>query len=189
MRVTDESITRWSDDLELPPGEVGEITVLGPVVTHQYKFEAQHTAAAKLAHAGRVRHRIGDLGYLDADQRLWFLGRKSHRLQTAQGMLPTVGIEGIFNTHPQVHRTALVGVGPAGSERPYLWVEPLPDAFPANASAEQRFADELREHASKHPAAAVVEGFLFHEGFPVDVRHNAKIHRGSLKREAEARLA
>lgn len=189
MRVTDEPIARWSDDLELPAGEVGEITVLGPVVTHQYKFEAQHTAAAKLDHAGRVRHRIGDLGYLDADGRLWFLGRKSHRLQTANGMLPTVGIEGIFNTHERVHRTALVGVGPAGSERPYLWVEPIEDDFPAGASAEQRFVDELREHASKHAAAAVVEGFLFHKSFPVDVRHNAKIHRGTLKREAEARLA
>ncbi|MCB9904871.1 MAG: AMP-binding protein [Planctomycetes bacterium] len=189
IRVTDQPIAKWSDELELSAGEIGEITVLGPVVTHQYKFEPRHTAAAKLDHAGRVRHRIGDLGYLDADGRLWFLGRKSHRLETANGMLPTVGVEGIFNTHPRVHRSALVGVGPAGGERPYLWVEPTPDEFPANASAEQRFANELREHAGKHPAASVVEGFLFHRGFPVDVRHNAKIHRDNLKREAEARLA
>jgi olefin beta-lactone synthetase len=189
IRVTDEPIARWSDDLELPVGAIGEITVLGPVVTHQYKFESQHTAAAKLDHAGRVRHRIGDLGYVDADGRLWFLGRKSHRLETANGMLPTVGIEGIFNTHERVHRSALVGVGPAGSERPHLWVEPVAGEFPVNAIAEERFAEELRDHASKHAAAAVVEGFLFHKSFPVDVRHNAKIHRGTLKREAESRLS
>lgn len=189
IRVTDAPITKWSDDLELESGQVGEITVLGPVVTHQYKFEAQHTAAAKIDHAGRVRHRIGDLGYLDTDGRLWFLGRKSHRLETANGMLPTVGIEGIFNTHPEVHRSALVGVGQAGHEHPYLWIEPVANAFPANASAEQRFAESLREHAAKHPSASVVEGFLFHKSFPVDVRHNAKIHRDTLKREAEARLA
>ena len=189
IRVTDAPISKWSDGDELPPGQIGEITVLGPVVTHQYKFEAQHTAAAKIDHSGRVRHRIGDLGYVDANGRLWFLGRKSHRLETANGMLPTVGIEGIFNTHPRVHRTALVGVGPAGAERPYLWVEPKADEFPANEAAKQRFTDELLDHAAKHPAAAVVEGILFHKGFPVDVRHNAKIHRGTLKLEAQELLA
>jgi len=46
----------------------------------------------------------------------------------------------------------------------------------------------LREHASRRGENAV-EGVLFRRDFPVDVRHNAKIHRGELKRWAEKKLA
>jgi hypothetical protein len=38
-------------------------------------------------------------------------------------------------------------------------------------------------------ALAPVQAVLFHPRFPVDARHNAKIHRLALKRWAEARLS
>ena len=53
---------------------------------------------------------MGDLGYLDGDGRLWFCGRKSHRVETAAGTLFTIPCEAVFNAHPDVYRTALVGV-------------------------------------------------------------------------------
>ncbi len=36
--------------------------------------------------------------------------------------------------------------------------------------------------AGNHPATAMIEVFFFHPQFPVDVRHNAKIHRLTLAR-------
>ena len=111
---------RWS----CPTGEVGEIVVKGPVVTRTYLHRPQQTAQAKIGDAdGEVWHRMGDLGYLDQQGRLWFCGRKEHRVETAEGLMLPVTCEAIFNHHPAVFRTALVGVGPRGQQRPVLIVE------------------------------------------------------------------
>ena len=66
---------------------------------------------------------MGDLGYLDDTGRLWMCGRKSHRVQTAAGTLFTVPCEAVFNEHPLVYRTALVGVGDAPAQEPVLCVQ------------------------------------------------------------------
>jgi hypothetical protein len=43
---------------------------------------------------------------------------------------------------------------------------------------------ELRALALGHPHTAAIKTFYFREHFPVDVRHNAKIHRLSLAKWA-----
>ncbi len=189
IAITDEPIAQWSDDLTLPSGEPGEIVVKGDVVTAEYKFEAVPTALAKIRDGAAWRHRMGDVGYFDDDGRLWFCGRKAHRLQTAGGLLMPVPIENLFNTHADVHRSALVGVGAPGAERPVLIVEPTADRKPSTQAARASFAEALRCHTASLPDASVVTQILFHEGFPVDVRHNAKIHREELKLWAEEQLA
>jgi acyl-CoA synthetase (AMP-forming)/AMP-acid ligase II len=189
IAISDEPISEWSEGLALPPGQLGELVVKGPVVTAEYKFQPEPTAAAKLQEGESWWHRMGDVGYRDAEGRLWFCGRKAHRLETEEGLLMPVPIENLFNTHPDVHRTALVGVGARGAERPVLVVEAA-SARPVKTRAEQqRFAEELRAHTAHLPPAARVTDVLFHPSFPVDVRHNAKIHREELKLWAEERLA
>jgi hypothetical protein len=81
-------------------------------------------------------------------------------------------VEGRAASHAGVGRCALVGVGAAGGERPVLVVE---------GEEDPRLARELL-------AIAPVQAVLFHKRFPVDARHNAKIHRLTLKRWAESRL-
>jgi olefin beta-lactone synthetase len=39
---------------------------------------------------------------------------------------------------------------------------------------------ELRELAARHPHTQPIQRFLVHPGFPVDIRHNAKIFREKL---------
>ena len=189
IAISDEPIAEWSEDLALPPGELGEFVVQGPVVTAEYKFQPEPTAAAKIRDGQSWWHRMGDVGYRDAEGRLWFCGRKAHRLETTEGLLMPVPVENLFNTHPDVHRTALVGVGPRGAERPVLVVEAAPGRAVRSSEDQRRFADELRAHTSELELAARVTEILFHSGFPVDVRHNAKIHREELKLWAEERLA
>ena len=53
---------------------------------------------------------MGDLGYLDAQGRLWFCGRRAHRVKTKAGTLFTIPCEAIINEHPDVARSALVGI-------------------------------------------------------------------------------
>ena len=125
----------------------------------------------------RVVHRMGDLGYFDAEGRLWFCGRKGHRVVTATGTLCTEQVEPVFNVHPDVRRTALVGVGAKGAQTPVLCVE----LEAGTAKTEQtRIVDELRHIGEGHVHTGRIDRFLFHPGFPVDIRHNAKIGRETL---------
>lgn len=177
IRVTDEPIDAWDDGLCLPQGDVGEIVVLGPTTTERYFNRDASTRAAKIPDGERVRHRMGDLGYVDADGRLWFCGRKAHRVRTKDGTLHTVPCEAVFNVHSAVYRTALVGVGPVGSQRPVLCVE----LEPADADADwPALVAQLRDIGAQHTHTAGISDFLLHPGFPVDIRHNAKINREQL---------
>ena len=83
--IHDEPIPAWHPGLPLPQGEIGEICVTGPAVTRAYVDEPEANALSKIPDGERVWHRIGDLGYLDDEGRLWFCGRKSHRVMTTRG--------------------------------------------------------------------------------------------------------
>jgi len=188
VAVSDDPIPEWSDDLALPPGEVGEVVVRGPNVTRSYCARPDADRASKIADGEAVWHRMGDLGYLDAEGRLWFCGRKSHRVEAAAGRLHTVPVEAVFAAHPRVRRAALVGVGPAGRQRPVLVVEALPGEGPRSASDRDALVAELRRLGAARPHTAGIEAFLFHPGFPVDCRHNAKIRREELAVWAAGRI-
>ncbi len=204
IRITDEPIAAWSDDLAVPDGEIGEIVVRGDVVTQEYAGLPEATAAAKIAVSDQpkrqvhdlpygygardsglsgnpqcVWHRMGDVGYLDDQGRLWFCGRKAHRVTTAHGTLYTEPCEAIFNEHPDVYRSALVGVGPPGQQEPVIVVEPVPGKFPSGLRMPD-FWEELLELGRAHELTRGIDVVLFHRAFPVDVRHNAKIDRDAL---------
>jgi len=188
IRLSDAPIPAWDDALCLPQGEIGEIVVRGPMVTPAYFNQPEPTRAAKIpAPDGTLWHRIGDTGYLDAAGRLWFCGRKSHRVRTPQGTLFSIPCEAIFNQHPDVARTALIGLpGADGLSRPALAVEPLAGRWPRTAAARRRFAAELRERGRSSPLTGDITAFFFVRAFPVDVRHNVKIGRETLAAWAAA---
>jgi acyl-coenzyme A synthetase/AMP-(fatty) acid ligase len=177
IHISDEPIPTWSDNLEVPCGEIGEIIVQGAVVTRTYHNRPQSTALAKMDSAtGGYYHRMGDLGYVDEKGRVWFCGRKSQRVVTSGGTLFTIPCEGVFNAHPAVYRTALVGVERGGVTEPVLCVEREKDAsLPA-----EKLREELLALGAKHPHTRAIKTILFHPAFPVDIRHNAKIFREKL---------
>ena len=180
IRITDEVIPTWDDRLVLPRGEIGEIVVTGPVVTRAYYRREQATALAKIPDGDSWRHRMGDVGYLDEHERLWFCGRKADRVQTVSGTLFTGPCEAIFNQHPDVFRSALVGIGPAGNQHPVIVIEPHQDKLPATAGETSQFTDELLRLGSANSLTAGITSVLFHRALPVDVRHNVKISRDKL---------
>lgn len=179
--ISEEAIPRWHDGLALPPGEIGEIVVKGAIVTRAYLNRPQQTALAKITDAnGQVWHRMGDVGYLDEQGRVWICGRKSHRVATADGLLFPVQCEAIFNAHPAVARTALVGIGARGQQQPVLIVETLPAKTPANDQERHTLIAELLAMGAKFEHTRRIQTVLFHPSFPVDVRHNTKIQRHEL---------
>ena len=179
IRVTDAPLARWSKDLCVAPGEPGEVCVKGPIATRRYLDDPLATAAAKIVDGSSFWHRMGDVGRLDPAGRLWFLGRKSHRIEGAHGVLWPVPLENAFEKTRGVARAALIGVGARGEERAHLVVQPEPEVEPAELLA--RLAARRAELAE----GAHIQDFLLHPALPVDVRHNAKIRREDLKRWAE----
>jgi acyl-CoA synthetase (AMP-forming)/AMP-acid ligase II len=167
-------------------GSIGEIVVKGPQVTTAYFNADRHNRLGKITDAdGTVRHRMGDLGYLDEHDRLWFVGRMSQRVVTPDGTLYTVPCEAVFNTHPSVFRSALVGVEEDGRKRPVICVELEETATDINR--EELFG-ELAEVGQRFDHTRSIESFLVHPGFPVDIRHNAKIGRSELAKWATKKL-
>lgn len=186
IRISDDPVAAWSDDLRVPDGEVGEIAVQGPVVTRAYYNRPAATSLAKIVDAERVLHRMGDVGYRDSQGRLWFCGRKTHRVVTPGATLFTIPCEAVFNTHPDVSRTALVGVGPAGTVRPVLCVEPK--RWPLAKPDRARILSALKTLGGGFEHTRGIETFLFRQAFPVDIRHNAKIFREKLATWAARRV-
>lgn len=172
----DDAITTWEKAQEVATGKIGEIVVSGPVVTRLYADNEQETRMAKITDGNRFWHRMGDMGYFDEQGRLWFCGRKAHRVHTTQGVMDTIPCEAIFNEHPLVRRSALIGLGDCPHKKtPVIVVEPL-----APVGDQERLFAELRDLARSNPLTVQIEHFLVHRSFPVDIRHNAKIFREKL---------
>jgi len=174
----------------MPQGEIGELIVSGPVVTTEYVTRTDANAVAKIRDGDGVWHRMGDLGYLDDQDRFWFCGRKSHRVVTADGPMYPVRCEAIANQHPSVFRSALVGVGPSGAQAPVMICELLPDHVGQQPNQSDIVLREVHQLLAANPLTAAIgrDHLLIHESLPVDVRHNAKIFREKLGPWAAERL-
>jgi acyl-CoA synthetase (AMP-forming)/AMP-acid ligase II len=185
IEISDEPIDTWSDELIVAPGEIGEITVKGALVSREYFEDPRATALAKIEENGEIRHRMGDLGWMDEKGRIWFCGRKSHRVITANGTLFTIPCEAIFNTHPAVFRSALVGIGPPNRQQPIICIE-LDKA--KTGLGKTTLKSELLDLAAANDLTRSIRTVLFHKAFPVDIRHNSKIFREKLAVWAENKI-
>jgi acyl-CoA synthetase (AMP-forming)/AMP-acid ligase II len=192
IRITDDPIPAIGDAEKLPAGEIGELVVRGPQVSPAYVTRTEANATAKIAASqSPIRnpqskigpwHRVGDVGCLDAENRFWYCGRKSHRVETSFGPLFTEQIEPIFNTLATVRRCALVGIGPRGQQIPVVVVEPC------DWKKCEALAHEITNFANSQGATRSIERFLFYPSLPVDIRHNSKINREWLTEWAAKQL-
>jgi len=194
VRISDGPLPTIADTVKLPRGEIGELIVRGPTVTTEYVTRTDANAMAKIADSTGFWHRMGDAGYLDEQDRFWYCGRVSHRVVLADRTLYTEQVEAIFNKHPGVRHTALVGLGCAPDRVPVVIIQPKeiretyfgnPLPMPWKLEA---LAGELLSLAHQHETTKGLKTILFHPNFPMDVRHNAKIFREQLEDWAGGKL-
>ena len=181
IEISDQPILKWQDVTESGTNIVGEIAVKAEWATRTYFNRQDLTQLAKIEDGNSFWHRMGDLGRLDEKNRLWFYGRKNQRVVTELETLYTIPCEAIFNQHPDVKRSALVGTG--YKTKPVIIIEPVERI--KSQAARQKFTAELLERGAKSSLTQSITKVLFHEEFPVDVRHNAKIFREKLSLWAE----
>lgn len=174
---------------ELPRGEIGELMVRGPVVSTEYVTRPEQNALHKVADGNSIWHRMGDVGYLDDQERFWCCGRKSHRVRSKSSELFTEPCEAIYNNHPHLHRCALVGIGPDGEQTPVVIAEPWPEHKPADSMEAEQLAVQLRGLGDEHNLTQGIDRILIYpKRLPTDIRHNSKIFREQLVPWAEKQL-
>lgn len=187
IRISEKPLKSFTNDLELSAGEIGEIIVRGGVVTRAYENNAEETKLAKIRDGKTFWHRMGDTGYLDNEGRLWFCGRRAHRVKSKKGDLFTIPCEAIINEHPDVFRCALVGIAAEddpGFQEPVLVIEKKKTSKLDSSVV----LEEIKSLAVKNRLTKDIKHFLFHPDFPVDIRHNAKIFREKLAVWAEGEI-
>jgi len=209
IKITEQPIDIWQSSLALPINAIGEIVVKGDMVSRQYYHRESATLQAKIQDScakeesvqtdsvqadsvqgdNNVRHRMGDLGYIDEQGLLWMCGRKAHRVESETNVFFSIPCERIFNTHELVKRTALVGITIMNKTVPLLCIELTDEAKKNKQFDESALLSQLKVIALGNKQTSAISHFLLHDNFPVDIRHNAKIFREKLADWAQDELA
>lgn len=116
---------------ELAAGEVGELLVRGPIITHGY-FDMPEQTADLFTEGGWMR--TGDLGRLSEDGYLTLTGRQKESYRFGGELVIPSDIEEVLIDHPGVLEAHVVGIpherwGDVGC----AWVVANPDAVPEAA--------------------------------------------------------
>jgi acyl-coenzyme A synthetase/AMP-(fatty) acid ligase/pimeloyl-ACP methyl ester carboxylesterase len=171
---------RPGGDLTDAPGIVGEVIVRAAHARAGYD-RLWHTQS--LASRPPGWHATGDVGHLDTSGRVWIGGRLGHVVTTAAGPVTPVRPEQAIESIPGVAAAAVVGVGPAGDQRPVAVVE-RDDPSRGSRLADLTLTDRAREVTGLGLVAVLEVPAL-----PVDRRHNSKIDRTRVAAWAERALA
>jgi acyl-CoA synthetase (AMP-forming)/AMP-acid ligase II len=183
IRIHDNPVNRIEEVEEMPRGQIGELMVAGPVVSTRYVTRTDQNALHKVQDGDRVWHRMGDVGYLDNQDRFWFCGRKTHRVVMRNRVLFTEPIEAIANGHPDVYRSALVGVGQSPTQSPWVILEP----WNRSTSAERLVHEVTDRLKGSEVSSSIDKVVVYPTKLPTDIRHNSKIFREQLAIWAQRR--
>lgn len=130
-------------------------------------------------------HRTNDIGHVDAQGRIWIEGRVQHIVTSPAGPVAPGGVEAVVDRVPGVSRSALVGVGPAGTQALAVVLERTDGMKPGLADLDltARIRETVRDEFGLDVSAVLVA-----RDFPTDIRHNSKINRERLRQWAESQL-
>ncbi|MGB3411015.1 MAG: fatty acid CoA ligase family protein [Microthrixaceae bacterium] len=189
IAIDEGNIATLDDATVLDVGEIGEIIARSPHISEDYFRSENATLENKIPEGSW--HRIGDTGYLDEEGRLWICGRRSHLVHANNGTpsddtpsgdgassgetVYPLCVEPVFNAHPQVKRSALVGVSYGGSIVPTICIERVQSD--KGKSGPALLEMDLLALADRFDATRLIKRVVFIERLPVDQRHNAKIDR------------
>ncbi|MDZ4866213.1 MAG: AMP-binding protein, partial [Alphaproteobacteria bacterium] len=139
-------------------GEPGEIVVAGDHVVTSY-VGGIGNAESKINVAGKVWHRTGDAGVIDAKGRLWLLGRCAYRLKETLPLYPL-----------QVEAQARAALGPVPLAAAKVAGKAVLVVESGKAADDTALATQFR-----------VDRVLTVKKIPLDRRHQSKVDYASLK--------
>jgi D-alanine--poly(phosphoribitol) ligase subunit 1 len=159
----------------VPPGQRGELTIVGPSVSPGYLGRPDLTALAFFEHAGSRAYRTGDWGRL-RDGLVFYEGRRDNQLKLHGYRIELGEVEVHLRALPGVTDAAVLPVlkqaQPESLTAFILWAE-----RPAGSDFE--LSNRLRAQLAEHlPAYMLPHKFRFLEAFPLNP--NGKADRRKL---------
>ena len=97
------------DDNPVPPNTLGHL-LLRPSVINTYMIEYVNKPAETLAAWKNLWYHSGDLGYMDEDGYLYFIGREAHWVRRRGENVSAFEVEKALSEHPAVLDCAIIGV-------------------------------------------------------------------------------
>jgi len=154
------------DDNPLPAGTPGHI-LLRPKVLNSSMMRYVNKPQETIAAWRNLWYHSSDLGYLDADGYLHFVGREAHWVRKGGENVSAFEVEKVIAGHPAVLDCAIVGV-PAelGEEDVKAYIQLKPGAGPIEPGA---FVDYCRERIAFFKVPRYV---AFVDGFPRTMTKN-----------------
>ncbi len=148
----------------LPPGQLGEMVVAGPLVIPGY-LHGRGDAETKFRVGSTLWHRTGDAGCFDAAGRLWLAGRCAAKVQLGQRVVYPLEAELCVRRVRGLRRCALVQCG----AQVILAVET--DSAESLTAVQQQLTAQYFAGVQVRRLAQL----------PMDRRHNSKIDLGALR--------
>ncbi len=171
FKVVDEK------DRPLPPGEVGEVLVAGPLTVRGY-FRMPEEDEKGFAPDGSCR--TGDLGYLDDSGGLYLVGRKKQVIRMGSYTVMPSEVEDVVLQHADVAAAAAVGAShEIYGEVVWLFVAPRPNVALYENEILELCQRELADY--KVPRKVIVRESL-------DMSRVGKVDRAQLQEEVQAML-
>ncbi|MGC3020507.1 alpha/beta fold hydrolase [Brevibacterium sp. FAM 24630] len=136
---------------------------------------------------GLTWHRTNDIGHIDEAGRVWLEGRLQHVVTTPRGPVGPGGLEALIDTDAEVSRSAVVGIGPDGTQALVAVLDAEGTAL-APGLAPLELTARLREQVLDVSGQDLTAVLVAPE-FPTDIRHNSKIDRSRLAAWADSVLA
>jgi acyl-coenzyme A synthetase/AMP-(fatty) acid ligase len=171
MAVVDEEGKR------LGAGQVGEIVARSAMSLGEYWAMPERTAQAFFPGDW---FRPYDIGYLDEDGFLYYLGRAADRITTAHGTVHPHLVEEAILGHESVFLCGVVGFGEPGSEEVVAGVQLKPGVEPS-----ERLAGEIVRETARLPEHERPVRVFFVGDMPT-VLSGAKVQRQALRERLRA---
>ena len=130
------------DGAPLPPGEIGDVVVNGPSRFLGFLGNDELTRETLTSWGG---YRTGDLGYLDEDGHLVYVGRSKDIIRRGGVTVVPAELESVLIRHPAIHEAAVV---------------PLPD----ERLGERACAAMILNAGERAPTLAELQEFLERQG-------------------------
>lgn len=185
LKINKEAISVSSDEdwskIEVEKGKPGEIIVSGEHVCQNYYNNKEAFKKSKIKdHKGIVWHRTGDIGRVDEQGDLWFMGRIHNAISRGGEYFFPVRAEVIMKKLPFVEYAAYLGMPDTSLGEKTIAVFTHWENAEGN---ESEWKKEIQRVMDKN--GVICDEIVLTDNIPLDARHQSKVEYEVLRKQLQ----